>query len=58
MSQSNLRTSRVFLSIAFLLLFSRTIVAQKRLNMDENWKFQLGHAANPEKDFNYSISTI
>ncbi|GHN01986.1 hypothetical protein WSM22_34750 [Cytophagales bacterium WSM2-2] len=26
--------------------------------MDEKWKFHFGHAANPEKDFNYSINTI
>jgi beta-galactosidase len=26
--------------------------------MDEDWKFHFGHAANPEKDFNYSIATI
>ena len=32
--------------------------AQKKLNLDEDWHFAWGHAANPEKDFNYSISTI
>ena len=26
--------------------------------MDEGWKFAFGHAANAEKDFNYSIATI
>ncbi len=31
---------------------------RKRINIDENWKFHFGNAANPEKDFNYSIATI
>jgi beta-galactosidase len=29
-----------------------------RTNMDENWRFHFGHAANPEKDFNYGLATI
>ena len=28
---------------------------RKKINIDGNWKFHYGHAANPEKDFNYSI---
>ncbi len=31
---------------------------RQRVNFDTNWKFQLGHAANPEKDFNYGIANI
>ncbi|MEI9945345.1 MAG: beta-galactosidase GalA [Chitinophagaceae bacterium] len=31
---------------------------RKKISLDENWKFRFGHAANPEKDFNYSIATI
>ncbi|MDB5205467.1 MAG: Beta-galactosidase Arabinogalactan endo,4-beta-galactosidase [Flavisolibacter sp.] len=31
---------------------------RKKTNIDDNWKFRFGHAANPEKDFNYSIATI
>src|SRR6185503_7113911 len=31
---------------------------RKHINLDDNWKFSFGHAANPEKDFNYSITTI
>jgi len=34
------------------------IPPRKKINIDDNWKFHLGHAANPEKDFNYSIATI
>jgi beta-galactosidase len=37
---------------AFLLL---TIAnAQQKISLDEDWKFHFGHAANPEKDFNFS----
>lgn len=32
--------------------------AQKKINFDEGWKFHFGHAANPDKDFNYSTATI
>ena len=28
------------------------------MKIDDNWKFHFGHAADPEKDFNYSIATI
>ena len=31
---------------------------RERINFDANWKFHFGHAANPEKDFNYGITTI
>jgi beta-galactosidase len=31
---------------------------RRHINIDDNWKFHFGHAANPEKDFNYSIATI
>lgn len=44
-----------------LLSFFATTSAQsprKKTNIDTGWKFALGHAANAEKDFNYSISTI
>jgi beta-galactosidase len=47
-------------SLLFGLLFfwSVSINAQKKLNFDEGWKFHFGHAANPDKDFNYSTATI
>ena len=32
--------------------------AQKKINIDEGWKFHLGNAADPEKDFNYSVANI
>lgn len=31
---------------------------RQKIDFDKNWKFHLGHASNPEKDFNYSIATI
>jgi beta-galactosidase len=31
---------------------------RKKINFDKDWKFQLGHAANASKDFNYSIANI
>jgi beta-galactosidase len=47
------------------LLFLITILAclnataqRQHINFDNDWKFHFGHAANPEKDFNYSIATI
>ncbi len=33
-------------------------LAQTKVSLDEGWKFHLGHAANAEKDFNYSIATV
>jgi beta-galactosidase len=32
--------------------------ARKRISMDDDWKFHLGHAADASKDFNYSINVI
>src|SRR5258705_1792101 len=39
-------------------LFAQTSSPGRHSNFDDNWKFSFGHAANPEKDFNYSIATI
>jgi beta-galactosidase len=53
--------SKIF-KTAFLLscffLNGITANAQKKINFDEGWKFHFGHAANPDKDFNYSTATI
>lgn len=43
--------------LVFLLCFTFSN-AQKKINFDEGWKFHFGHAANPDKDFNYSTATI
>ena len=42
----------------FTLFCQGQTTARKKINLDDNWKFRLGHAANPEKDFNYGIATI
>lgn len=47
----------ISLAICFLLL-QKSLIAQRQTNIDEGWKFHFGHAADPEKDFNYSITTI
>ncbi len=43
-------------------LISSAILSQEaprlRMSLDEGWSFHFGHAANPEKDFNYGIATI
>ena len=44
--------------IMFFALHAGRLNAQGRQNIDENWKFQFGHAGNPEKDFNYGIATV
>jgi beta-galactosidase len=48
------------LTACFFLLIALSSIAQSRqhINFDNDWKFAFGHAANPEKDFNYSIRTI
>jgi beta-galactosidase len=40
------------------IAFSQSASQRQQINLDDNWKFHFGHAANPEKDFNYSIATI
>ena len=42
----------------FQLLDLQAQSPRQHLNFDSGWKFHLGHAQNPEKDFNYSIETI
>ena len=49
---------RVSVLILFLFLTSSLFGQRERINLDSDWKFAFGHAANPEKDFNYSLRTI
>jgi beta-galactosidase len=48
------------ISFAFVLsMLCLSAFAQRRhINFDDNWRFHLGSASDPAKDFNYSISTI
>ena len=43
----------------FIPLFSSAqLQPRQKIDFDAGWKFHFGHTSNPEKDFNYSISTI
>ena len=57
-----MRSFRLYFLIILCLFSFSFCYAQtsfrKKINIDDNWKFHLGHAANPEKDFNYSIAAI
>ncbi len=47
-----------FLFNVYLLFVNIISFAQQKINFDEDWKFHLGNASHPEKDFNYSIANI
>ena len=49
----------IFLLSSFCF-FSEAIAqfSRQRTNFDKEWKFHLGNASLPEKDFNYSLETI
>ena len=40
------------------VLFSFVGKAQEKISLDDDWKFHFGHAANPEKDFDYSKTAL
>ncbi|TDQ11067.1 beta-galactosidase GalA [Pedobacter metabolipauper] len=57
------RTLGFILILSTMLLSRSTVFAQQtptptKMNFDEDWKFSLGHAADPEKDFNYKIANL
>jgi beta-galactosidase len=49
-----------FLVVVFFLLLTESGFAQsrERINIDKQWKFHLGHAADPAKDFNYGTARL
>lgn len=53
---------RLFFVSTIILQFSFSSFAQqsdrRRVLFNNDWKFQLGHAANVDKDFNYGLSNI
>ena len=56
-----LRSSQfTLILISFLSFFSTQAQNnfRKKTNFDEGWKFQLGHAADAQKDFNYKIGNL
>ena len=46
-----------FLAIVLLTL-AASASAQTHLSFDDDWKFHLGHASDPHRDFNYGIANI
>ncbi len=48
----------ILLALTGFAVCQAQTVPRQKINIDEGWKFAFGHAANPEKDFNYSIKTI
>ena len=47
------------LLLAVFILLPVLISAQRqKINFEKDWKFHFGHAANAEKDFNYTIANI
>lgn len=44
--------------MCFIYSFTYSQDNRKRINFDNGWRFHFGHAADPEKDFNYSVANI
>ena len=53
-----MKVASILIAFFFSYSFCSAQSLRKRISLDENWKFHFGHAANPEKDFNYSIANI
>lgn len=50
---------RFYITMVLLIgIYSASLAQRQHINFDADWKFHFGHAANPEKDFNYTLSTI
>ena len=51
---------KTFLYVFFLINTFYVAQSQERIkmNLDENWKFHFGNAADPSKDFNFGIANI
>jgi beta-galactosidase len=51
-----------FVIVPVLLITGSMSIAQtnlrKKINFDDDWKFHLGHAADPAQDFNYKVANI
>jgi beta-galactosidase len=53
------RFFRVFFIVIFTIKSSSTFSqSRKTTNLDRDWTFHLGNAANPSKDFNYGIANL
>ncbi|NHM01838.1 DUF4982 domain-containing protein [Flavobacterium sp. KDG-16] len=49
---------KVTVLISTLFLNFSTVKGQEKISLDEDWKFHFGHAANPDKDFDYSKTAL
>ena len=51
---------RTFYLITLLLCVSLANAQnmRKRISLNSDWRFAKGHAANPEKDFNYGRDSL
>ncbi len=59
MNQLNRLPLILFATVLLLPTFALSqTTSRQHINFDNGWKFHFGHAANAEKDFNYSIATI
>ena len=47
-----------FSALFFFTSFAQKSSERKHLNFDNDWKFNFGNAADPDKDFNYGITAI
>ena len=47
-----------FLTLTFTNVYAQKSNLPKMINFDEDWRFSLGHAADPTKDFNYKIANL
>jgi beta-galactosidase len=51
-------TSLLTCSLLFISISLSSFGQGQHINFDDGWKFHLGNASDPAKDFNYSIATI
>lgn len=53
-----IRITALFLLLAITYGYASTPHSRTIIRFDKDWKFHLGNASNPTKDFNYGISNI
>lgn len=47
-----------YILLLTVLLSINTVEARDRISLDKGWKFSLGHATQPEKDYNYGTARL
>ena len=58
MRNISFKLGKVTLLLFCFFLNGLSANAQKKINLDEDWKFHFGNSANPEKDFDYSKTSL